>query len=113
MYLTEFISKKSSRIECEPKFESQFDVVVVGMGTAGAIAAIAAAEQGVTVCAVEKLNLPGGTATSGGIAGYYYGLPGGRFEELDNRARTTAEPGLSPGRRLPRRRQGNRARTGV
>lgn len=86
MYLTEFISKKSSRIECEPKFESQFDVVVVGMGTAGAIAAIAAAEQGVTVCAVEKLNLPGGTATSGGIAGYYYGLPGGRFEELDNRA---------------------------
>ncbi len=86
MYLTEIVAKKSSRVECEPAFELRFDVAVIGMGTAGAIAAVAAAEQGVSVCVIEKLNLPGGTATSGGIAGYYYGLPGGRFEELDNRA---------------------------
>src|SRR6201987_5736072 len=45
-----------------------FDVIVVGSGAAGAMAALRAAEQGLSVLIVEKTNKYGGTsATSGGV----------------------------------------------
>ena len=37
------------------------DVLVAGAGTAGCIAAIAAARQGASVILIEKLPVPGGT----------------------------------------------------
>ena len=86
MLKCEMIHQKPVRSSGTPEFTSSFDIVVAGLGTAGAVAAVAAAETGARVCAVEKLHLPGGTATSGGIAGYYYGLPGGRFEKTDDAA---------------------------
>ena len=43
------------------------DVFVAGAGTAGCIAAIAAARQGARVVLVEKMPGPGGTHTNGGI----------------------------------------------
>lgn len=43
------------------------DVFVGGAGTAGCIAAIAAARQGAKVILVEKMPVPGGTYTNGGI----------------------------------------------
>ena len=45
-----------------------FDVVVVGSGAAGAMAALRAADQGLSVLIVEKAHKFGGTsATSGGV----------------------------------------------
>ncbi|MBE0535696.1 MAG: FAD-dependent oxidoreductase [Phycisphaerae bacterium] len=46
----------------------QFDVVVAGAGTAGVVAAIAAARQGVKTAVIEIKGYPGGTATEGGTA---------------------------------------------
>lgn len=43
------------------------DVLVAGAGTAGLVAAIAAARNGAKVVLVEKLPVPGGTLTNGGI----------------------------------------------
>lgn len=43
------------------------DVLVAGAGTAGLIAAVAAARTGAKVLLVEKLPVPGGTLTNGGI----------------------------------------------
>lgn len=43
------------------------DVLVAGAGTAGFIAAVAAARAGAKVIIVEKLPVPGGTLTNGGI----------------------------------------------
>ncbi len=43
------------------------DVFVAGTGTAGVVAAIAAARAGATVVAVEKMPVPGGTLCNGGI----------------------------------------------
>ncbi len=86
MFKCEMIHQQPVRQKEVPSFEREFDVVVAGLGTAGAVAAIAAAETGVKTCAIEKLNFPGGSATSGGIASYYYGLPGGRFEKTDSAA---------------------------
>ena len=46
---------------------AEADTVVVGGGTAGCIAAIAAARSGASVVLIEKTPVPGGTMTNGGI----------------------------------------------
>jgi len=46
----------------------KFDVVVAGAGTAGVVAATAAARQGAKTALIEIKGYPGGTATEGGTA---------------------------------------------
>jgi flavin-dependent dehydrogenase len=53
------------------------DVVVIGGGTSGAPAGIAAARQGVKTLVVEQLHGLGGVGTLGAIASYYWGNPVG------------------------------------
>ena len=52
---------------------AEVDVVVVGGGTAGGPAAIAAASEGKRVLIAEWLHVMGGTTTEGRIATYYHG----------------------------------------
>lgn len=47
--------------------ENKFDVIVVGGGTGGAIAAISAGRQGCRTLLVERYGFLGGTATAGGL----------------------------------------------
>lgn len=47
--------------------ESSYDVVVVGGGTAGFCAAIAAARNGAKTCVIERFGAFGGTMTLGGV----------------------------------------------
>jgi flavin-dependent dehydrogenase len=61
----------------------QYDVVVVGGGTGGAPAGIAAARQGAKTLAVEYLHGLGGIGTLGLIGKYYYGNRVGFTKELD------------------------------
>lgn len=68
----------------EPNCEDA-DIVVVGGGTAGAIAAIAAAKEGANVKLLEWSSLLGGMATGGAIHTYYYGVRGGLQDEIDER----------------------------
>ncbi|WP_176706710.1 FAD-dependent oxidoreductase [Paenibacillus hemerocallicola] len=67
----------------QPAFARQYDVIVAGLGTAGSIAAIAAARRGLTVLGIESLTCMGGAGTAGGIFSYYFGLRGGLHEEFD------------------------------
>lgn len=46
----------------------KFDVAVAGAGTAGVVAAIAAARQGASTVLIEAKGYPGGTVTEGGTA---------------------------------------------
>ncbi|HIJ53367.1 MAG TPA: FAD-dependent oxidoreductase [Planctomycetes bacterium] len=46
----------------------KFDVVVAGAGTAGVVAALAAARQGAKTVLIEAKGYPGGTVTEGGTA---------------------------------------------
>lgn len=62
------------------------DVLVVGLGTAGAMAAICAAENGASVIGVEKCSAMGGLGTVGGVCDYFFGNSGGRFEDINRRA---------------------------
>jgi hypothetical protein len=59
------------------------DVLVAGSGTAGAVAAIAAARSGAKVYALEMAMFAGGIGTGGGIVSYHGGHSGGIQENLD------------------------------
>ena len=68
-----------------PTFEKAFDVIVCGLGTAGSLAALFCAEDGLSVLGVEAHTCVGGTHTAGGVPGHYFGCPGGRYESLDEK----------------------------
>jgi len=61
-----------------------FDVAVCGGGTAGAVAALAAAREGARVVCADILDFPGGTSTASGIHSYWFGASGGLQEEVDD-----------------------------
>jgi hypothetical protein len=63
------------------------DVLVVGGGTAGVMAAIGAAEEGARVILVERDNMLGGVGVSAGVHFYYYGSLGGIQNHIDRQVR--------------------------
>jgi ribulose 1,5-bisphosphate synthetase/thiazole synthase len=62
----------SSSFDVSPS-TPQWDVIVVGGGTSGTIAAIAAAQEGARTLVVEMNPGMGGTGTYGGISAYWMG----------------------------------------
>lgn len=62
-----------------------YDVIVVGLGTAGSISAYTAAKQGLRVLGLENLAVMGGAGTVGGVTGYYYGFRGGIYTQIDEK----------------------------
>ncbi len=67
----------------------EYDVVVVGGGTAGAPAATAAARAGAKTLLVEYLYVLGGVSSEGMITGYYCGNHCGFTQEFNERAGVT------------------------
>lgn len=67
------------------KPEVMSDALVVGGGTAGAIAAIAAGREGARTTLIEASPCLGGIGTGGAIHSYYYGVRGGIQDEMDQR----------------------------
>ena len=76
------------------KPEIDYDVIVLGFGTAGATAAIAAGRMGARVLVLEQNTYAGGTQSGGGIAGFYGGPPPyGLTGEIDAKIKATQEAG--------------------
>lgn len=64
--------------------DADVDVLVAGLGTAGAVAAVYAAARGLSVLGVENLSVPGGAATAGSVFNYYQGeRKSGFYREID------------------------------
>lgn len=66
--------------------EETADIVVAGLGVSGSIAAIQGARSALRVIGIEQLGFPGGTNTAGAIQGYYAGVQGGLYQQIDSRA---------------------------
>lgn len=83
-YLAELIAGKQhiQSVSC-PSFSKEFDVIVCGVGTAGSLAALFCAENGLSVLGVEKFTCVGGTHAACGVISHYFGCPGGRYEKLE------------------------------
>jgi|GEM_PF-384654 len=62
-------------------------VCVVGVGTGGSLAALAAARTDAEVVAVDPAGFVGGVGTGGGIHTYSFGVPGGLQSEVDRETR--------------------------
>lgn len=77
--------------EAELDGAAEFDVIVAGLGKAGSLAAISAAEQGMRVLGLERLNAMGGTGTIGAVVGYYFGNKDGLFEEIGREVQALAK----------------------
>lgn len=96
MILSERIEGEIIQHEAEnADFTHQYDVIVVGLGSAGAIAVIQAAMKGLKVLGIEKLNGMGGTGTIGAVFGYYFGSTGGYFETIDQEVREMEAEGYT------------------
>ncbi len=67
--------------------QKNYDVIVVGLGTAGALSMLRCAEKGLSVLGIEKINQMGGTGTAGGICSYYFGSKGGMYEKINESAK--------------------------
>ena len=65
MFLGVTENRKSRLTEARPDFKARYDVIVVGLGTAGTEAALVAAALGLRVLGVEKHNAMGGLSTIG------------------------------------------------
>ncbi len=74
---------QSAAVDASPAFSAECDLLVAGLGTAGTELAILAARQGLRVIAVEKGIAPCGQGGIGGVWDYYFGTPGGAWEERD------------------------------
>lgn len=84
MQLIKLVEGKSVREDVDQViFDTEADVIVAGLGTAGSIAAITAAEKGLSVIGIERLNGMGGMAVYGCVWDYFYGSSGGRFEKIN------------------------------
>lgn len=95
MKLAEWDGMENLYTEAVPAFAARYDVIVAGLGTAGAVAATVAAKAGLSVLGIEANGLPGGTATLGHIYSYYYGVKGGFYCEMDALARDSRTEGYS------------------
>ncbi len=73
-----------------PAEEHGASVAVCGGGTAGVLAALAAAREGADTLLIEATPVLGGIGTGGNIHGYFYGVAGGLQDSLDARTEEMA-----------------------
>ena len=69
-----------------PIDDGEYDIIVAGLGSAGAIAATVAKSKGLRVLGIDTLSVQGGSGTAGSVLGYYYGFKGGVYRKIDEEA---------------------------
>ena len=87
IFLSELHKGKQVLHPATPDFQKNVDVIVCGVGTAGSLAALFCAENGLSVLGIEQLTSVSGTHGTGGVPSHYFGFPGGRYEGLEQEIR--------------------------
>ena len=65
------------------KFDFETDLLVAGLGTAGAVCFYNAVKAGIKCIGIEKQSILGGTATAACVQDYYYGQLTGSLEKIN------------------------------
>ncbi|MCU6793776.1 FAD-dependent oxidoreductase [Paenibacillus sp. WQ 127069] len=73
-------------------FAFEADICVVGSGSGGGMAMLAAAESGKSVAVIEVNTLMGGTHTVGRVTGYYDGYRSGMNDSVGEKAKAFVQP---------------------
>ena len=73
--------------------DGEYDLIVAGLGTAGAIAAVCASREGLRVFGLEQLGCMGGAGTAGVVLKHYIGFVGGAYTQIDRDAAAMRESG--------------------
>lgn len=84
------VLKNGERIELDASsvtFDTECDLLCIGIGSGGGYATLAAAREGLKVIAAEKDANIGGMPVNGKVTFYYYGFGGGSFEDNDEKGR--------------------------
>ena len=81
------------RENCKVSFDRECDLCVVGIGTAGSMAALAGAMYGLDTVGVERCNSIGGLGVNGGVFTYYYGSKNGLFTKINSKCYSLEENG--------------------
>lgn len=77
-------------------FDRECDVCIAGLGTAGSVAAIAAASYGLDTVGIERSRLMGGLGVNGGVFSYYYGTKSGLLTKINDDCYKMCEKGYMP-----------------
>ncbi|WNR45996.1 FAD-dependent oxidoreductase [Paenibacillus roseipurpureus] len=96
MNKSQFVNGVIQQFAYSKMIPTSYDVIVVGLGTAGSIAAISAARRGLRVLGIEQLACMGGTGTAGSVLGYYFGSRGGLAETLDTKVSEMEKRAYTP-----------------
>lgn len=83
------------RMNYDKKPEHIYDVIVAGLGTSGSISAICLAQDGFDTLGIDRLPGLGGLGVYGCVWAYYFGSPGGRFETINEFARSLYNAGYT------------------
>lgn len=95
MRLVSLQNNKSVCLNEDAHFVRECDLLVIGLGTAGAELAILAAGQGLRVIGAERGVSPCGQGGPGGVWDYYFGTPGGAWQERDRIEEKRAQAGYA------------------
>ena len=90
---------KNGRIiseEFSEKFDFETDLLVAGLGTAGAVCFYTAVKNGVKCIGIDKQNFLGGTGTVACVQDYYYGQLTGVLEQINKTADKLSEEVFTP-----------------
>ena len=85
MKLYTLLNSSLAVTEAAPDFADKCDILVAGAGAGGIFASVTAASEGASVILLENDKNIGGMRVRGNVTPYYYGAPGGTFEEDDKK----------------------------
>ncbi|MEG0766104.1 MAG: FAD-dependent oxidoreductase [Clostridia bacterium] len=88
-----FVEGKQISLEVKPTFSLHLDVLVAGLGTAGAVALCTASALGLHVAGFDRATGMGGMGGMGGVWDYYFGQAGGVTDQINRKCQTLQASG--------------------
>lgn len=101
MILNTLKNRKIVSEQFSGKFDYETDLLVAGLGTAGAVCYYTAVKHGIKCLGIEKTSFFGGTGTAACVQDYYYGQLSGELNNINKIADEVGEKCFVAAKRHP------------